>query len=70
MLNLGSHELVVGRIVETFVSEDCLTEDRPDSVKMNPFFFANGNYYSLGEQKGSAFRVGNSINPTVKRDAT
>ncbi len=69
MLNLGSHELIVGRIVETFISEDCLTEGRPDSVKMKPFFFANGNYYSLGEHQGSAFRVGNSINPTAKRDA-
>jgi flavin reductase (DIM6/NTAB) family NADH-FMN oxidoreductase RutF len=68
ILNLGSHELIVGRIVETFVSEDCLTEGRPDSVKMKPFFFANGSYFGMGEHKGTAFRVGNNINPSVKKD--
>src|SRR5512136_1041903 len=30
ILKLGSHGLIVGRIVESFVSEECLTDGKPD----------------------------------------
>jgi flavin reductase (DIM6/NTAB) family NADH-FMN oxidoreductase RutF len=30
ILNLGSHYFIIGRIVETFMSEDCLTDGRLD----------------------------------------
>jgi flavin reductase (DIM6/NTAB) family NADH-FMN oxidoreductase RutF len=58
ILNLGSHELIVGRIVETFVSEDCLTNGRPDPAKVKPFFFAGNGYFTLGKHIGDAFRSG------------
>jgi flavin reductase (DIM6/NTAB) family NADH-FMN oxidoreductase RutF len=62
ILDLGSHELVVGRIVETHISEECLTDGRPDALKIKPFLFANGGYYSLGEFQADAFRCGSAIN--------
>jgi len=68
ILNLGSHELIVGRIVETFASEDCLTKDRPDPAKMRPFMFAGRGYYALGEYCGDAFRCGIGVNPKAKLD--
>ena len=34
ILNLGSHELVVGKIVESHVSEECLTNGHPDPAKV------------------------------------
>ncbi|MBN2242672.1 MAG: flavin reductase family protein [Acidobacteria bacterium] len=68
ILNLGSHELIVGRIVETFVSEDCLTGGRPDPAKIRPFVFTGPGYYSLGEHCGDAFRCGRDINPEAKLD--
>jgi flavin reductase (DIM6/NTAB) family NADH-FMN oxidoreductase RutF len=49
ILNLGSHYLVIGKIVETFGSEDCLTEGRWDLLKIKPFFFAAGKYFVLGD---------------------
>jgi flavin reductase (DIM6/NTAB) family NADH-FMN oxidoreductase RutF len=64
IVNLGSHELVVGKIIETYVSEECYTEGRPDSTKIKPFLFANGKYYLLGESLNDAFRCGSSINKT------
>ncbi|OGO36958.1 MAG: hypothetical protein A2147_09785 [Chloroflexi bacterium RBG_16_57_8] len=67
ILNLGSHELIVGRIVETHVSEDCLTEGRVDARKARPFFFA-GKYCGLGEPVGEPFKVGAGMNPAARMD--
>lgn len=68
ILNLGSHELIVGRIVESFISEECLTDGRPDPAKVNPFLFAGFGYYSIGRHLGLAFRCGVDINPKAKLD--
>jgi flavin reductase (DIM6/NTAB) family NADH-FMN oxidoreductase RutF len=68
ILNLGSHELIVGKIVETHVSEDCLTNGRPDPAKVKPFLFTGFGYYRIGEHLGDAFRCGIEINPKAKLD--
>jgi flavin reductase (DIM6/NTAB) family NADH-FMN oxidoreductase RutF len=68
ILNLGSHELIVGKIVETFASEECLTEGRPDPAKVLPFMFVGRGYYSLGDYCGDAFRCGIEINPKARLD--
>jgi flavin reductase (DIM6/NTAB) family NADH-FMN oxidoreductase RutF len=68
ILNLGSHELIVGRIVESYASEDCLVDGRPDPTKVKPFLFAGFGYYSVGEYLGKAFHCGIDINPKAKLD--
>ena len=68
ILNLGSHELIVGKIVESFVSESCMTEGRPDPAKVKPFMFAGFGYYSIGQHLGNAFHCGIEINPKAKLD--
>ena len=68
ILNLGSHELIVGRIVESHVSEECLVDGRPDPAKVKPFLFAGFGYYTVGEHLGDAFRCGIDINPKAKLD--
>jgi flavin reductase (DIM6/NTAB) family NADH-FMN oxidoreductase RutF len=68
ILNLGSHELIVGRIVETHVSEDCLIKGRPDLSKVATFVLAGRSYYRIGEYEGDAFRCGIAINPKAKLD--
>jgi flavin reductase (DIM6/NTAB) family NADH-FMN oxidoreductase RutF len=68
ILNLGSHELIVGRIVESHASEDCLVDGRPDAAKVRPFLFAGFGYYSVGEYLGKAFHCGIDINPKAKLD--
>ena len=65
LLNLGSHYLVIGEIIETHVSEDCLTAGEPDVTKINPITYAEGqpgDYYCLGENVGKAFRIGKKLN--------
>jgi flavin reductase (DIM6/NTAB) family NADH-FMN oxidoreductase RutF len=68
ILNLGSHELIVGRIVESFASEDCLVAGRPDPARVKPFLFAGFGYYAVGEFLGKAFHCGIEINPKARLD--
>lgn len=65
ILNLGSHELVIGKIVETHLSEDCLTEGRPDIRKLKPLIFAGMKYYAVGDETGDAFKIGLNVNPAA-----
>jgi flavin reductase (DIM6/NTAB) family NADH-FMN oxidoreductase RutF len=67
ILNLGSHHLVVGKVAEAYVSEECITNGRPDIEKVKPFIFEPGKYYAVGEAFADAFKVGWEINPRMKR---
>lgn len=61
--NLGSHELIIGRIVETHVSEDCLVDGKLDAGKVKPVLYAGRGYFVIGEHIGDAFSSGKAIKP-------
>ncbi len=64
MLELGSHWLIVGRIEETHVSDECLTDGRPDVDKVRPFLFVTQprpRYQAFGDTIARAFNVGREI---------
>ena len=63
LLNLGSHILVVGEIVETHVTEDCLKEGTPDPRKIDPLVFVTSGreYWRLGTAIAKAFEVGKDL---------
>jgi flavin reductase (DIM6/NTAB) family NADH-FMN oxidoreductase RutF len=63
ILDLGSHELIIGRIKETHISEDCLKDGRPDVIKIKPFSMTLGKYTAVGETVGDTFRSGSAISP-------
>ena len=60
MLDLGSHNLVIGQIEETHVSDDCITDGQPDVDKIRPFIFVTPQrqYYTFGNVTAKAFSVG------------
>ncbi len=63
-LNLGTHSLVIGRIEETYVSEDCLTDGKPDVDKIRPIIYANvpaQQYRALGDVVARAFYIGKEL---------
>jgi flavin reductase (DIM6/NTAB) family NADH-FMN oxidoreductase RutF len=60
-INLGSHTLVVGRVAETYFSEDCLTGDHPDINKVSPFVFGPGKYHAIGGAIADAFGIGKEM---------
>ncbi len=60
-LDLGMHHLIVGRVEDTHISEECLTDGRPDVDKIDPFIFIQGarsRYQAFGAVIGQAFRIG------------
>ena len=64
VLNLGSHEMVVGQIEEVHVTDSCLTDGEPDVTKINPFLWVTqpaNQYRTFGEPIGDGFRIGRQI---------
>jgi len=62
-LDLGSHVLVIGEIVETYVSEDCLSNGKPDPVKIDPIVYTTvtQEYRRLGGVVARAFHSGKAL---------
>ncbi|MEL7562550.1 flavin reductase family protein [Dehalogenimonas sp. 4OHTPN] len=62
-VNLGSHLLVIGRITECHISEECLTSGRADVNKINPIVYTTGQaqYQALGQFLGKAFSIGTEL---------
>ncbi len=61
LIYLGSHMLVVGQIEEVHISENCMSEDGPDPLKIDPLVYVSGaeKYYCrLGDIVGPAFKIG------------
>ncbi|MFC1987798.1 flavin reductase family protein [Chloroflexota bacterium] len=60
ILELGSHALVIGQIEETHVSEDCLTDGKPDVDKIKPLIYttAPACYLVFGRVVARAYSVG------------
>ena len=58
--DLGSHILLIGEIVETYINEDCLTDGKADPKKIDPLIFVTPafQYHRLGEFVAQAFEVG------------
>ena len=65
ILDLGSHSLIIGKIEETHVSQDCLTEGSPDVDKIRPFIFtespATSYYQAFGAVIAKAFSIGKKL---------
>jgi len=62
----GTHELIIGEIVQSYAKEECLTDGEPDGKKIDPIIFTTGdlNYWKLGEPIGKAFRIGKEFTPS------
>jgi flavin reductase (DIM6/NTAB) family NADH-FMN oxidoreductase RutF len=64
ILNLGSHSLFIGRIVQTHVSENCLSDGKPDAKKINPIIYMprpSMEYVSIGKKVANPFSVGKEL---------
>lgn len=59
-LDLGSHCLVVGEILETHVTESCLADGKPDPAKIDPLVYLPGvrEYAAVGATIAKAFKIG------------
>lgn len=51
-------EMFLGEIVAVYVNEECLTEEKPDPIKINPMLMMNSSYCDLGQEVGRTFKSG------------
>ena len=64
LLNLGTNSLVIGEIDEVHISDDCLTDGKPDPNKINPLTFIGAperKYRALGMIVAEAYSIGNKL---------
>ncbi len=63
ILNTGSHAFVVGQIEGSYVSEDCVSDDKPDAEKIRPMIFnmEAAVYLTFGETIAKAYNVGKEL---------
>jgi len=64
ILNLGSHYLIAGPIKEILVSDDCMTDGKPDASKIDPIIYMSYpavKYHAVGKFIGPAFCIGKEI---------
>ncbi|OGO31927.1 MAG: hypothetical protein A2Z29_05925 [Chloroflexi bacterium RBG_16_56_11] len=62
--DVGVHDLVIGKIVQTYVSEECLTDGKPDIMKIKPIVFSMGSvprYNAVGEYLGQGYHIGKEL---------
>lgn len=59
-VNLGPHEIFIGEVINTYIDENCLTNQKPDLKKIDPilFDFMAIEYWSIGERIGKPWRDG------------
>lgn len=72
ILNLGSHALIIGRIEESHITENCLTNGKPDITKIKPILYSespDNQYRAFGETIATAFRVGRKLKTQEKKSA-
>ena len=64
ILELGTHHLIIGQVVETHISDNCITDGRPDIKKIKPFLWgmtSPSEYYTLGDSLGRGFSIGKEL---------
>jgi flavin reductase (DIM6/NTAB) family NADH-FMN oxidoreductase RutF len=67
VLSSNVHAIVIGQIETTYVSEDCITDGKPDSGKMTPlvWFLEKGEYLALGSTIGKSRLIGKEVKGAI-----
>lgn len=62
-VSLADHELVIGEVINTYIEEDCLTNQHPDTQKIKPFVFTmpENHYWANGKILGKAWNIGKNL---------
>ena len=57
-LDFPNDEIFIGEIVQVHMSEDCLTDGKPDPGKLDPLIYFSGTYREAGKVVAAAHKVG------------
>lgn len=64
VIPLFDFEMFLGEIVAVYVNEDCITDGKPNPLKLNPIIMMGASYYSLNEVVGNLFKTGLKLKET------
>ena len=64
----GKNDFLVGKVIETYCSDNCITEGFPDIEKIRPVLLAREDmkYWSTGHYLGKALEIGKNYKPSFK----
>ncbi|WP_440949770.1 flavin reductase family protein [Methanosphaerula subterraneus] len=57
-VDVGSHLLIIGEVVEIHADRSCVTDGKPDIARINPIIYAQATYFDVGNQVDRAFSAG------------
>jgi flavin reductase (DIM6/NTAB) family NADH-FMN oxidoreductase RutF len=57
-VEIHGFDMFFGDLLATYISEECMNENIPDPVKIDPLLLMGANYCSLGKVVGRAFHEG------------
>jgi flavin reductase (DIM6/NTAB) family NADH-FMN oxidoreductase RutF len=69
-VELPTHDIFIGEIMESYADESCLTDGKPDFEKIKPLLLTmpDNHYWTLGKQAGKAWNDGKTLmKPTTKK---
>jgi flavin reductase (DIM6/NTAB) family NADH-FMN oxidoreductase RutF len=61
VVDLPNYDVFFGEIIETYVDQDCLTDEKPDMEKINQVLLSGGKYCHVGSECGNAFSDGKAL---------
>ncbi len=61
IVDLPNNDVFIGEIVETYVSDECLTDGKPDPAKIKPMVMMGASYLGLGGVVGATFEEGRAL---------
>lgn len=62
-------EMFFGEIVAMYADERCITDGKPDPLKLNPMIMMGQAYYSLGQAVGQVFKEGMELKKKLENAA-
>jgi flavin reductase (DIM6/NTAB) family NADH-FMN oxidoreductase RutF len=57
-VDCGSHLLYIGEIEEIHAEKTCVSDGKPDIIRINPIIYAQSAYFVAGKQVDKAFSAG------------
>jgi len=52
-------DIFIGEVINSYINEDCLIDDKPDIKKINPLIYSiKGGYRDIGEWSAESFVIG------------
>jgi flavin reductase (DIM6/NTAB) family NADH-FMN oxidoreductase RutF len=63
VVELPASDLFIGEIVAAYADQDCLSDGRPDILKINPLMLTmpDNNYWTVGDHAGRAWDAGKKL---------